>query len=249
MSWSNNCYKLPRIADYAAAEKRFNDTAQPRASLWNAFQRPLGGARAHHKRIQFDPSNQAYELVLYRTPLVTYYPDGTIAVRPDSRKMSRDFLYATLPLGLSVTSHADKTMVVAHTLEGPAWYSVAIGALHFKHCGDHLWRITSPSDPRIRERMCLKRAALVRKATKPFLDWVQTTRALCGEPSAKPSAIPKYPDSLDALQDTELWPTLAAGVSDRAAWVRGAYDAFGARTEFVISDYEPPRRGRHPKFS
>ena len=249
MSWSNNCYKLPRIADYAAAKKRFDDTAQPRASLWNAFQRPLDGARAHHKRIQFDPSDQAYELVLYRTPLVTYYPDGTIAVRPDSRKMSREFLYATLPLGLSVTSHADETMVVAHTPKGKAWYSVAVGALHFKHCGDHLWRITSPTDQRIRERMCLKRAALVCKATRPFLDWVQTTRALCGEPSTKPSAIPKYPGSLDAFQDTELWPRLAAGVPDRVTWIQGAYDAFGARTELAISDYEPPRRGRHPKFS
>ena len=249
MSWSGNCYKLPRIADYAAAEKRFNDTAQPRASLWNAFQRPLGGARAHHKRIQFDPSNQAYELVFYHTPLVTYYPDGTIAVRPDSRKMSRQFLCATLPLELSVISHADETMVLAHTPKGQAWYSVVVGALHFKRCGNHLWQLTSPADQRIREHMCLKRAALVRKATKPFLDWVQTTRALCGEPSAKPSAIPKYPDSLDAFQDTELWPTLAAGVPDRATWMQGAYDAFGARTEFVISDYEPPRRGRHPKFS
>ena len=138
MSWSNNCHKLPRIADYAAAKKRFDDTAQPRASFWNAFQRPLDGAKARHKRIQLDPSNQAYELVLYRTPLVTYYPDDTVAVRPDDRKMSRDFLYATLPLGLSVMSHADETMVIARTLEGPAWYSVAVGALHFKHYGDHL---------------------------------------------------------------------------------------------------------------
>ena len=249
MSWSNNCYKLPCIADYAAAKKRFDGTAQPRAVFWSTFQRPLDGAKAHHKRIQFDPSDQAYELVLYRTPLVTYYPDGTVAVRPDSRKMSRDFLYATLPLGLSVMSHADQTMVIAHTLEGQAWYSVVVGALHFKHCGDHLWRITSPTDQRVRERMCLKRAALVRKATKPFLDWVQTTRVLCGEPSTKASAFPKYPDSLDAFQDTELWPRLAAGVSDRAAWIRGAYDAFGARTEVAISNHEPPRRGRHPKFS
>ena len=249
MSWSNNCHKLPRIADYAAAKKRFDDAAQPRAVFWSTFQRPLGGAKAHHKRIQFDPSNQAYELVLYRAPLVTYYPDGTVAVRPDSRKMSRDFLHATLPLGLSVTSHADETMVIAHTPKGTAWYSVAVGTLHFEHYGDHLWWLTSPADQRIREHMCLKRAALVRKATKPFLDWVQTTRVLCGEPSAKPSAAPKYPDSLDALQNTELWPTLAAGVSDRAAWIQGAYDAFGARTEVAISDHEPPRRGRHPKFS
>ena len=249
MPWSNNCYKLPRIADYAAAEKRFNDTAQPRAVFWNTFQRPLGGARAHHQRIQFNPSNRAYELVLYREPLVTYYPDGTVAVRPDSRKMSRDFLYATLPLGLSVTSHANGTMVIAHTLEGQAWYSKVIGALHFRPCGDHLWRITSLADQRIRKRMCLKRAALVRKATKPFLDWVQTTRVLCGEPSTKLGAIPKYPDSLDAFQDTELWPTLATGVPDRATWIQGAYDAFGARTEFAISNHEPPRRGRHPKFS
>ena len=249
MPWSNNCHKLPRIADYAAAKKRFDDTAQPRASFWNAFQRPLDGAKAHHKHIQFDPSNQAYELVLYCTPLVTYYPDGTVAVRPDDRKMSRDFLDATLPLGLSVMSHADQTMVIAHTLEGQAWYSKAVGALHFKHCGGHLWRITSPADQRVRERLCLKRAALVRKATKPFLDWVQTTRALCGDPSTKSFAAPKYPDSLDALQDTELWPTLATRVSDRATWMQGAYDAFGARTEVAISDYEPPRRGRHPKFS
>ncbi len=249
MSWSNNCHKLPRIADYAAAKKRFDDTAQPRASFWGAFQRPLDGARAHHKRIQFDPSDQAYELVLYGTPLVTYYPDGTVAVRPDDRQMSRDFLHATLPLGLSVMSHANETMVIAHTLEGQAWYLQAVGALHFRHCGNHLWQLTSPTDQRIRERMCLKRAALVRKATKPFLDWVQTTRVLCGEPTTNPFAGPKYPDSLDVFQDTELWPTLATRVSDRATWVQGAYDAFGARTEVAISDYEPPRCGRHPKFS
>lgn len=249
MSWSNNCYKLPRIADYAAAKKRFDGTAQPRASLWSAFQRPLDGAKAHHKRIQFDPSNQAYELVLYRTPLVTYYPNGTVAVRPDSRKMSRDFLYATLPLGLSVMNHADQTMVIAHTLEGPAWYSVAVGALHFEHCGNHLWRLSSPTDQRIRERMCLKRAALIRKAAKPFLDWVQTTRALCGEPCAKPGTVLKYPGNLDAFQDTEMWPRLAAGVPDRTTWMQGAYDAFGARTELAISNHEPPRRGRRPKFS
>ena len=249
MPWSNNCYKLPCIADYAAAKKRFDGTAQPRAVFWSTLQRPLGGARAHHQRIQFNPSNQAYELVLYRTPLVTYYPDGTVAVRPDSRKMSRDFLCATLPLGLSVTSHANETMVIAHTLEGQAWYSQVIGALHFRPCGDHLWQITSLADQRIRERMCLKRAALVRKATKPFLDWVQTTRVLCGEPSAKLGAIPKYPDSLDAFQDTELWPRLASGVPDRATWIQGAYDVFGARTEFAISNHEPPRRGRHPNFS
>ena len=249
MSWSNSCYKLPRIADYAAAKKRFDGTAQPRAVFWNTFQRPLDDAKAHHKRIQFDPSNQAYELVLYRTPLVTYYPDDTVAVRPDSSKMSRDFLYATLPLGLSVISHAGETMVVARTLEGPAWYSVAVGALYFERCGNHLWQLTSPADQRIRERMCLKRAALVRKATKPFLDWVQTARALCGEPNTKSFEVPKYPDSLDAFQDTELWPTLATRVSDRATWTQGAYDAFGARTEVAISDYEPPRRGRYPKFS
>ena len=249
MPWSNNCYKLPCIADYAAAKKRFDGTAQSRTSRWGTFQRPLDGARAWHKRIQLDPSNQAYELVLYRTPLVTYYPDGTVAVRPDSRKMSRDFLYATLPLGLSVTSHANETMVVAHTLEGQAWYSKAVGALHFEHCGNHLWRLTSPADQRVRSRTCLKRAALVRKATRPFLDWVQTTRVLCGEPSTKAFAAPKYPDSLDAFQDTELWPRLAAGVPDRATWTQGAYDAFGARTEFVVSDHEPPRRGRRPKFS
>ena len=33
MPWSNNCYKLPRIADYAAAKKRFDGTAQPRVSM------------------------------------------------------------------------------------------------------------------------------------------------------------------------------------------------------------------------
>lgn len=243
MSWSNKCYKLPRIADYAAAKKRFDDTAQPRASLWSAFQRPLDGVKAYHKRIEIDPSDQAYELVLYSTPLVTYYPDGSVAVRPDSRKMSREFLSATLPLGLSVTSHASETLVIAHTPEGQAWYSKAVGALYFKRCGNHLWRLTSPADQRVRLRTCLKRAALIRKATKPFLDWVQAARALCGEPQHKAFTVPKYPDSLDALQDTELWPRLAISVPDRTTWIQGAYDAFGARTEVAVSDYEPPRRG------
>ena len=89
-------------------------------------------------------------------------------------------------------------------------------------------------------------ATLKQKRLRPSLT---VTGQPAKRPSAKPSAAPKYPDSLDALQNTELWPTLAAGVSDRAAWIQGAYDAFGARTEFVVSDYEPPRRGRYPKFS
>ena len=37
-------------------------------------------------------------------------------------------------------------------------------------------------------------------------------------------------------------------IADYAA-AKKRFDAFGARTEFVVSDYEPPRRGRHPKFS
>ena len=255
MSWKNSHNTPPRIKNYAEAEAFFNGACVVRSSIWAANERPLSRRVDHNKRIERRELRATgtcvYDLTLYNTPLVTYLPNGEILVMRHDTKLSRSFLNDVLPIGLSTISHGDTTMIRANTPDGPAWYLGGKGALEFEHCGHNWWRLNSTPQVRVRQHMCLKRAAQIRKAAKPFLTWVMTTRALCGdiEPRLWLTYPERYPKTLEQLQDTEIWPDLAPYVADRAEWMQGAYNAFSARTDHLISDYEPPKRGRSHEYS
>ena len=256
MSWGNSCYTLPRIRNHAEAEAFFNGISPLRSSTWAANERPLGRRADHNKRIVrhafHGTDTYVYELTLYNTPLATYRPNGEVHIVRYDTRMSRDFLDAVLPVGLSTISHGGTTMIRANTPNGPAWYLGGKGALEFEHCGHNWWRLNSTPQARMREHLCRKQAAAVRKAAKPFLDWVQAHRALLGTDQllwlawVASTSVPK---TFEQLQDVQAWPELEPYVGNRAQWMQVVYGTLGARTEHAISNYEPPKRGRSREYS
>ena len=250
MSWGNSCYRLPGIRSHADAESFFNSVAPVRSDTWGANLRPLGRRSDFSKRIARNGEGPGaiYEMVLYQTALVSYRPNGHIFITPHSSQMSRDFIAALTPNGLYAVAHSGRTMIQADTPNGQAWYTTDGSPLEFMPCGPHRWQLVGEPKPRMRERLNRERAALIRKTAKPFLAWVQATRALCGDTSTSRLVL-VYPNSLDDLKNVELWPEFAPAVIDRSAWIQGAYDAFGAREDVQVDHYHPLRRGRHPRYS
>ncbi len=252
MSWRNSCSAFPRIGGYVEAEAFFNGASAVRSSTWTSDERPLGRRVDHNKRIvrrimrRESHDAYVYELVLYNTPLVTYMPDGEVLIVRHDAKLSRSFLNAVLPAGLRTVSHRNTTMVCASTPDGPAWYLGGFAALRFTPHVHNQWQLNSAPQTRYRQQLCLKRAAQIRKAAKPFLDWVAAHRALLGADQLLwpvPSRAPA-PKSFEQLQDVQAWPDLEPYVGNRTEWMQAVYDTLGARTKHVISNYEPPRRGR-----
>ncbi len=250
MTWGNSCHRLPGIRSHADAESFFNSVAPVRSDTWSANQRPLGRRSDSSKRIARNGEGPGtiYEMMLYRTTLVSYHPNGHIFITPCGSQMSRDFIAALTPNGLSAVAHSGQIMIQADTPDGRAWYATDGSPLEFTLCGLHKWRLVSEPKPRIRERLCRERAALVRKTAKPFLAWVQATHALCGDTGTSRRML-VYPNNFDDLKNVELWPEFAPAAIDRSAWIQGAYDAFGAREDVQIDHYHPLRRGRHSKYS
>lgn len=255
MSWKNSYNTPPRIKNYAEAEAFFNGACVVRSRIWAANERPLDSRIDHNKRIERRElratGTWVYDLTLYNMPLVTYLPNGEILIVRHDTKLSRSFLNDVLPIGLSAVAHQDTTMVHARTPNGSAWYLGGLAALLFTPQGHDRWQLNSVPQTRFRQRLCLKRAAQVRKAAKPFLDWVAAHRALLGVGRPYwpvPSRVP-VPESFEQLQDVQAWPGFEPYVGNRTEWMQMVYDALGARTKYVISNYEPPKRGRGPLYS
>lgn len=255
MPWENSCNALPRIKNYDEAEAFFNGANVVRSSAWALNERPLGSRTDHNKRIVCRElratGTYIYELVLYNSPLATYLPNGEVLIVRHDTRLSRRFLNAVLPAGLSTVGHRDATMVFATTPDGFAWYLGGFAALRFTPHGRGQWQLNSVPQTRFRQRLCLKRAAQVRKAAKPFLDWVAAHRALLGADQLLrpvPSRAPA-PESFEQLQDVQAWPDLEPYVGNRTEWMQTVYDTLGARTKHAISNYEPPKRGRGPLYS
>ena len=78
MAWQMDFSGVPRIHNFAAAEKFWAEAKPWRNELttW----RPLDGRRDRHKRIVCIDDGEGYQLVLYNTPLVTYYRTGDLAL-------------------------------------------------------------------------------------------------------------------------------------------------------------------------
>ncbi len=84
---------LSRVANYTAAASLFNSTEKPpRSKRWAENERPLDGARAHHKRMV--RHDDRIEFWLYETPLVTYCKDDTIRIKFHYSNSSKAFVHA-----------------------------------------------------------------------------------------------------------------------------------------------------------
>ena len=105
--------RIARIADYAAAEKFFENTKHIRGRTEQ--DKPLGDRRLiytfYMSRVHRS-EGVLYVCTLYRTPVVTFMPDGEVRVCVQSytTRSTHDFIRAVLA-NVSVSTHENQTVL------------------------------------------------------------------------------------------------------------------------------------------
>ena len=163
MSWSISMTGAPRIRSYEEA-RRFFDSVEP---FKDSNERPLCGRRMPHKAICERPLG-ALAFKLYRTDMITYYPDGDIAVNCYSSNSSHDFIWHFLPQGMGTASGRNRMF---YTTGGKNYTSSR--TLNFSPKATNTWELANPEDAKTFTKDVLdrKKAYAARKFVKPFQDW------------------------------------------------------------------------------
>jgi hypothetical protein len=107
MAWSSGAIRsIPYVRSYEDAHKLFEKTAKPRGKDWtDTAERPLYNARSHHYRLVQRWDGDAYDVVLYATPMARYFrpeDDGKRVVcydGHDGKTASNDFRWQVLGIG------------------------------------------------------------------------------------------------------------------------------------------------------
>lgn len=245
MAFAISTHKFKRIGSFDQAENFFARTKPVRSPNWHIRQRPLDNRSAHHKRIQHyarPDGVEVYELILYDTPLVSYYSDGRVVVIGHPSNSSQLFLSSFLPQGIRAIRRENVTLFEINSGPNLQWYQ-----------GEHLtfrrdtnantWVLCGAHIPRTQRKLNLKKAAQIRKAAKPFLIWVKSTRTLLNTHTDSPTWImDSLPLSWEDFADRDAWPRMERGVasSDPGIWVRTVYQALGAYDIITLTPSDPP---------
>src|SRR4051794_21814920 len=97
--WGSAHYNLPTLSSYRTAEEYWAKVKPWRGEGPDAL-RPLGSNRSRNFSIHKQPDG-AIACILYRTDVVTYYPDGSIRLIPYATKTTNEFAREVLPGGIS----------------------------------------------------------------------------------------------------------------------------------------------------
>jgi len=125
--------------------------------------RPLAERRATHKRIVRVDGGDAYQCVLYSTPVVTYHRNGDIELRTHNSNSSKMFAWVVRPQGLSIESANSKMYWGFPSQEGDRYIREGPGPLKLEYVGTNQYNLlTVPAEDKewVLDR---KAAAAVRK--------------------------------------------------------------------------------------
>ncbi len=231
---------MPSLQSFAACKQWYEQTKKPKGVDWKENERPLDSVRMHHKRIVLNSAG-GYELTLYRTPLVTYWPDGTVTVHLHDSRSSQSFLGRMLPGGLAINTKS-RILLSVDTDSGVRWVQAGPDGVMLERAEYNRWRIINEVEQRRREFVNRQKSSDVRKTIKPFLTWYRAASKII--PFEKRHFGSGTALSIFDVTKTEDWPKLAEFVHNEEVFRDRAYDYFGAREVLPIPDDTPPRRGR-----
>ena len=100
----SNTSNLERVRHYEEAHRYFTQTAKPRGSKWDDYERPLGTNAQWHYRIEQHHDGRYYDVCLYRTIMARFYAPNAagetrICYNGDGRNTSTSFMYDVLHVG------------------------------------------------------------------------------------------------------------------------------------------------------
>jgi len=130
--------KVPRVQDYAQA-LRIHDNTKPLRGRADEI-KPLGSRRdadTYHIRKNGD----AVELVLYKTPVITFMPDGEVALFVDSYNTVATHQFIHQVLGISAGGVRRTTVL---TINNSKYTLAAKDKLHLRK-EDGAWQVLNPT--------------------------------------------------------------------------------------------------------
>lgn len=180
MAWAISTRSMERVGSLAVAAKVWA-SATPWRNEHHSW-RQLDQRRASHKRIVKLSDDRGYQCVLYSTALVTYFTDGTVALRCYDTQSSTAFAWCVKPEGCTPTSAQGRMFWRVQTDAGVQFLRQGAEPLLLKPVRTGVWQVVSSAE--LMHEMVnnnLLRAA-VREQVKPYAAWHAVTERLRGKP-------------------------------------------------------------------
>ena len=239
MAWGMKLWNMTKIHSFNAAEKHWNETDGWKNELTSW--RPLDGRRKKHVRLVKCDDGEAYQCILYDTPIVMYCIDGSVRLQVWSSQSARSFAWSVAPRGCTPVSHKTHMFWAIDTAEGTEYHRM--DGLEIKPTGrEGIWEVVNPDVPEKEFVLDRKKAAAVRKVLEPYKQWSAMTTRLSGIHGAVVyDSRPFVEALLERPNRIEEFPTIfrAIGTPDRFMYT--AYEVSGARSK------QPVPRTRLPK--
>jgi hypothetical protein len=232
MSWSISTRDMARIRSFEDAKKHWE--SQPAWKNELTCWRPLSKPRETHKRIVRQNDGHSYACFLYDTALVTYFADGSVALRTHDTHSSVLFANCVNPSGCSAFSHRGRMFWQVRTDEGTRFYMEGDQALILVPTEKGNWRLTTQPAELIQWVYDRKKGAEVQKMLRPYADWYKLTTRLGGlsHPATRYRLLAGSGRVILARElatSPESFPTLAQDYGSPEQLRAVFYEATGAR--------------------
>lgn len=248
MGWAISTYSMTSIHSFESAKKHW-ETMVPWRNQ-HASWRQLDGRKQPHKHLVKLHDDKGYECVLFSTPLVTYFADGSVKLASHGSMSSHAFAWMCRPNACSPTTGVNGTMFWnVSTDEGEMYYHPRGNDLLLHPTDRGKWRLDITTEPKRFYKMQYdpKLGAEVRKKLKPFTQWAELTIRLLGRRYSTQwhyDATAHAARFLENPFDTEHYPGALDFWGSPAALLKDAYLATGARYSVPIPFTELPRNQR-----
>jgi len=241
--WCISTHNMHRVNCFDAAERVWND-ANPWKNELTSW-RPLAERRATHKRIVRINDGDAYQLVLYSTPLVTYHRNGDIELRTYDSVSTRMFAWVVRPQGLSIESANSKMYWGFPSQEGDRYIREGPGPLKLEYVGTGRYILATKPAEDYEWVLDRKAAAAVRKKLSHYDKWARLTMRLQGDKSYAWYRNPSKTNIAALLVEPErvdLFPKYLDDLGPPDNFFREAYEVAGARTQVPVPYDRLPKR-------
>lgn len=235
--WTISTHNMPWIKSHAEAEEYFKSRSPwPQHSNW----RPLDNKRTVHKRLVLNEVTQTYQCVLYEHALVTYHPNGKVALECYNSVSSCAFAHRVSPEGMSVISHRN----YMYWKVGDQYFRTDRRMTFQKEDNGWVYLDGAATDTKL--VVDRKKAADVRKILKPLLDWLTVHERITGQKvydrtnySYTDAAMNEYLNN----PSSDLFIDVITHVGGRDKIIESAYKLRDAiKTEQVPLGTLPPRK-------
>lgn len=177
--WQIDTRNILRVPDFATAERLWNEAKPWRNEL--SSWRQLAERRATHKRIVRIDDGAGYQLVLYSTPIVTYYKDGRVDLRTYDTNSTQQLAWLVRPEGTGVHSVSGRMYWGFNSPDGPKYVREGRGPLCLDPAGPGQYRLSTAPAEDFEWRLDRKKAAETRKKFSHYKRWYDVTMRLHGQ--------------------------------------------------------------------